>query len=116
MKISPELARENLIVLSLVQALLGLVTPDLLGASVVVGGRAATLHFWVREESLKMTEVIEDIEFDFWAALDPSDDITEVNVQIHAGWPPLGLPHGSWVGRMTFWAKPPDVSESAEQV
>jgi hypothetical protein len=61
-----ELEEENRQALHLVQSMLGMVTPNLRGASIVVGPDIE-LHFVLEQDSDIDREEIEDAEFEFTA-------------------------------------------------
>jgi hypothetical protein len=86
------LAWENHVVLMVVQALLGLVSPALRGVAVEIDGNAVTAHFAVDEASESILEDIDDVIGDIEGLLYP--DAPEVRSRIFTGSPGPG-----WEGR-----------------
>lgn len=81
--LSPALDWENRVVLSVVQALLGFVTPLLRGVAVELDGDTVTIHFAVSELDAETADDIADVIGDVEGLLWP----TEVNVtsNVHQG-------------------------------
>jgi hypothetical protein len=80
-----ELDRENAYVLSLGQALLGLVSPSLLASAVEVGGARVTAHFWVVERGAEVMQDIDEIMSDL-DGFSPDEDV-KLLAEIHVGYP-----------------------------
>ncbi|MFI7105495.1 hypothetical protein ACIBK9_04235 [Nonomuraea sp. NPDC050227] len=98
---SEELERENAIVLDAVQALLGLVSADVIAVAVCVETDRVGLHFWVRRRTSELDEDIEDAIFELDALLSGEGPLIES--RIHDG-PPDSTMLRSY-GRMIYWAK-----------
>jgi hypothetical protein len=77
------LAWENTVVLAVVQAMLGLVSPALLGVAVEIDGETVTVHFAVPGLNEELTADIEDIVGDVEGLLWPLTP--EVRSRVHVG-------------------------------
>ncbi|MGW3086704.1 hypothetical protein [Streptomyces sp. NPDC001108] len=99
---SPEaLRRENEIVLDAIQALLGLISSDVVAVAVLVEAHRVELIFWVRRCTAEIEEDAEQATFELDALL--SGDHPLVGSRIHVGDPdPKTLDS---FGRMIYWAK-----------
>jgi hypothetical protein len=103
------LERENLMVLTLSQSLLGMVFDNLQAASVEVLGRTVVLHFWLQHDPTDAdSEDLDDIVGDFEAFIGQEAVIggsSEVQVpQLHVG---VLERLTSMPGRPVFRRKPP---------
>jgi hypothetical protein len=78
-----ELPRENQMVIYLVQALLGLVSPKMLGVALEFSNGAVIVHVAVSQKDDEIVEDIEELIADFQGFLWP--DRTEISEKIHAG-------------------------------
>lgn len=76
-----ELAAENAHVLNLVQAMIGLISPNIRAVSIGLAGRGVRLHFLLAEEDGADREAIEDIIYEFEALHERFVDI-EVTVAV----------------------------------
>ncbi|TDD52330.1 hypothetical protein E1286_08960 [Nonomuraea terrae] len=98
---SAELERENAIVLDAVQALLGLISPEVIAVAVRVERDRIELRFWVRRRTSELDEDIADAIFELDALLSGEGPLIES--RIHDG-PPDPTMLRSY-GRMIYWAK-----------
>ncbi|YCK33360.1 hypothetical protein ACNF49_04405 [Actinomadura sp. ATCC 39365] len=98
---SEDLERENAIVLDAVQALLGLIPPDVIAVAVHVETDLIELHFWVRRRTSELEEDVDDATFELDALLSGEGPLIES--RIHDG-PPDSTMLRSY-GRMIYWAK-----------
>jgi hypothetical protein len=98
---SPELARENRLTLYVVQALLGLVTSNVVAVSAEVASDYLAVHFWLREESAETEGDIEEILVGIDAFM--GSEPVRLDSRVHIGVPPDDWQ--SWAGRMVHWAK-----------
>ena len=88
-----ELAAENAHVLNLVQAMIGLISPNMRAVSVELAGRGVRLHFLLAEEDGADREAIEDIIFEFEALQERFVNI-EVTVAVSSEPPATGTVPG----------------------
>lgn len=98
MSSSADLDRENRILLSAVQALLRLISEEVIAVSVQVSSDSVVLHFWVVQHSAAVAEDIDDGLFELEALLFGSGLV--VSTQVHLADPPSG-----WPGSMIYWKK-----------
>jgi len=101
MSASVNLDRENHVVLMVLQALLGLVSSDLLGVAVRVEQDRVLLYFAVDALTPEVQEDIDDVVFETEVFL--GRDVPVPEREISVGYPALG-----WVGRnyrLVFLAK-----------
>ncbi|MFC5814927.1 hypothetical protein [Nonomuraea harbinensis] len=96
-----ELERENEAVLDAVQALLGLISPDVIAVAVRAEKDRIELSFWVRRRTSELDEDIEDAIFDMEALHSGEGPLIEPI--IHDGAPDPAM-LGPYV-RMIYWAK-----------
>ncbi|WP_326582264.1 hypothetical protein OG250_25840 [Streptomyces sp. NBC_00487] len=95
------LRRENGIVLDAVQALLGLISSDVIAVAVLVEAHRVELTFWVRGRTPEIEEDVDQAVFELDALF--SEEHPLIESRIHVGHPdPTML--GSY-GRMIYWAK-----------
>lgn len=87
-----QLQWENRVVLTVVQALLGLASPGLDGVSVDVRPTAVTIHLSYRQADQLIDELVEDLvsEVEAWLWPEP----VSVDCRVH-----IGSPYASWAGR-----------------
>ncbi|MEV7789686.1 hypothetical protein AB0O72_30540 [Streptomyces sp. NPDC088106] len=99
---SPEaLRRENEIVLDAVQALLGLISSNVVAVAVLVEAHRVELTFWVRRHTTEIEEDAEQATFELDALFSQEHPLVES--RIHVGDPdPVSLDS---YGRMIYWAK-----------
>ena len=98
---SEELERENAIVLDAVQALLGLISTDVIAVAAYVERDRVELRFWVRRRTSELDEDIEDAIFELEALLSGEGPLIES--RIYDGPPDSTMLHS--YGRMIYWAK-----------
>lgn len=98
---SKDLERENAIVLDAVQALLGLISTDVIAIAVGMERDRIELRFWVRRRTSELNEDIEDAVFELDALLSGEGPLIES--RIYDG-PPDSTMLRSY-GRMIYWAK-----------
>ncbi|MET9661436.1 hypothetical protein [Streptomyces sp. NPDC006510] len=98
---SEALRRENEIVLNAVQALLGLVSSDVIAVAVLVEVNRVELTFWVRCHTSEIEEDADQATFELDALF--SGEHPMIESRIHVGEPdPANLDS---YGRMIYWAK-----------
>jgi hypothetical protein len=83
---------ENDVVLATVQAMLGLVSPDVHGVAVEIDGDSVTLHLAVARADGEIREDINDMVGDLEGLLWP--ERVEVTPRVH-----VGSTNGAWEGR-----------------
>jgi hypothetical protein len=96
-----ELGYQNIVVLMFVQALLGLVTPELRGMSLQFNGGDVIIHVAVESVYESLDDDLDDLVGDMEGLLLPADPA--ITTQIHAGSARVG-----WEGRnyrLVFLAK-----------
>ncbi|MEU9887496.1 hypothetical protein [Sphaerisporangium sp. NPDC051011] len=96
-----ELERENGIVLDAVQALLGLISPDVIAVAVRVEKDRVELSFWVRRRTSELDEDIQDAVAEMEALLSGEGPLIEPRV--HDGAPDPTMLRS--YDRMIYWAK-----------
>lgn len=97
----PELVRVNDIALTAVQALLGLISSDVVAVAVTVEEERVLLSFWVRRHTAEIDEDIADAIADLEAFLHPEIPLITPRVMV-------GVPEGANTQpheRMIYWAK-----------
>lgn len=97
----PELERVNGIALTAVQALLGLISSDVVAVAVTLEEGRVLLSFWVRRHTAEIDEDIADAIGDLEAFLHPDAPLIEPRVMV-------GAPEAAALGpheRMIYWAK-----------
>ncbi|MER6141939.1 hypothetical protein ABT174_18135 [Streptomyces sparsogenes] len=97
----PELERVNDIALTAVQALLGLISPDVVAVAVTVEEERVLLSFWVRRHTAEIDEDIADAIADLEAFLHPEIPLIEPRVMVGVPEAANTQPHE----RMIYWAK-----------
>ncbi|MET4924241.1 hypothetical protein P3L51_18080 [Streptomyces sp. PSRA5] len=97
----PELQRVNDIALTAVQALLGLISSDVVAVAIAAEEERVLLSYWVRRHTAEIDEDIADAIGDLEAFLHPETPLIEPRVMV--GVPDAGntQPHE----RMIYWAK-----------
>ncbi|MFF2643630.1 hypothetical protein ACFVUB_27780 [Streptomyces niveus] len=97
----PELQRVNDIALTAVQALLGLISSDVVAVAIAAEEERVLLSYWVRRHTAEIDEDIADAIGDLEAFLYPEVPLIEPRVMV--GVPDVGntQPHE----RMIYWAK-----------
>ncbi|MET9066462.1 hypothetical protein ACWDR1_16720 [Streptosporangium sandarakinum] len=96
-----DLQRENEIVLDVVQALLGLISPDMLAVAALVEKDRVELSFWVRHHSSQIEEDIDQAVFELDSLC--SEEHPLIEAKIYVGKPdPTAI---RTYGRMIYWAK-----------
>jgi hypothetical protein len=95
------LRRENAIVLDAVQALLGLISSDVIAVAVLVETHRVELSFWVRRRTPELEEDIDQAIFELDSLF--SEEHPLIESRVHEG-PPDPKTFGSY-GRMIYWAK-----------
>jgi hypothetical protein len=95
------LDRENRIVLSAVQALLGLVSRNIIAVAVHLSDEHVTLRFWVHARTDETDEDISDTLAEMESFADRSDPASRS--ELYVGQPPKDW--HTWAGRMIFWSK-----------
>ena len=96
-----EMTDINYLIVILTQAMLGLVTPSLLGIAIDATNKAVTLHFAVDTLSPGLQTDIDDIASEFEAFLYPS--LPPIEVRVFEGYPSVEWP--GWTARQVFRAK-----------
>ena len=97
----PELERVNGIALTAVQALLGLISSDVVAVAVAVEEERVLLSFWVRCHTAEIDEDIADAIGDLEAFLSPDAPLIESRVTVGTPEAAVREPHE----RMIYWAK-----------
>ncbi|WP_030721247.1 hypothetical protein [Streptomyces sp. NRRL S-237] len=97
----PELERVNGIALMAVQALLGLISSDVIAVAVAAEGERVLLSFWVHRHTPEIDEDLVDVIGDLEAFLHPDDPLIESRVVVGAPEVAATRPHE----RMIYWAK-----------
>ncbi|MET8518233.1 hypothetical protein [Streptomyces sp. NPDC005077] len=97
----PDLQRVNDIALTVVQALLGLISSDVVAVLVAVEEERVLLSFWVRRHTAEIDEDIADAIGDLEAFLYPEIPLIEPRVVVGVPDATHGQPHE----RMIYWAK-----------
>nr|BFD85114.1 hypothetical protein StreXyl84_45150 [Streptomyces sp. Xyl84] len=95
------LDRENGIVLSAVQALLGLISPDVIAVAVLVEAHRVELSFWVRRYTSDIEEDADQAAFELDALFSGEHPLVEHRII-------MGEPDPHMLnsyGRMIYWAK-----------
>ena len=95
------LSRENTVVLFAVQALLGLISENMIAVAIQPGSDQVTLRFWVTRIDAVLEEDVDDAAFELDAQFDGMGPL--ISTEIHVGTPPIGW--HTWAGRMIYWAK-----------
>ncbi|MGW0806046.1 hypothetical protein [Nonomuraea sp. NPDC002799] len=100
--ISPEdLEQENGIVLDAVQALLGLISPDVIAVAVGVEKGRVEMSFWVRRRTSELEEDIDEAVAELEALRSGEGPLIEPKVHVGAPNPMMLRSYG----RMIYWAK-----------
>lgn len=100
--ITPEqFQRENLVVLYVMQALLGLISRNVIAIAVHVADDRIMLRFWVRERDETTDGDIRDALFELESMF--INENPRIDSEIHLGSPPPNWPE--WAGRMIYWSK-----------
>ncbi|WP_225625850.1 hypothetical protein [Streptomyces werraensis] len=97
----PGLERVNDIALTAVQALLGLISSDVVAVGVAVEEDRVLLSFWVRRHTAEIDEDVADAIADLEAFLHPDDPLIESRVMVGVPEAAAMQPHE----RMIYWAK-----------
>ncbi|MEU8828992.1 hypothetical protein [Streptomyces sp900116325] len=97
----PDLQRVNDIALTVVQALLGLISSDVVAVVVAVEEERVLLSFWVRRHTAEIDEDIADAISDLEAFLHPEIPLIEPRVVVGVPDATHTQPHE----RMIYWAK-----------
>ncbi|MFG3142856.1 hypothetical protein ACGFZA_42500, partial [Streptomyces sp. NPDC048211] len=97
----PEVQRVNDIALTAVQALLGLISSDVVAVAIAVEEERVLLSFWVRRHTAEIDEDIDDAVGDLEALLHPQIPLIEPRVMVGVPDVTTGQPHE----RMIYWAK-----------
>ncbi|WP_393086530.1 hypothetical protein [Streptomyces sp. LN704] len=97
----PELERVNDIALMAVQALLGLISSDVVVVAVAAHEGRVLLSFWVRRQTAEIDEDIVDVMGDLEAFLCPDNPLIESRVVVGAPEVAATRPQE----RMVDWAK-----------
>ncbi|WP_433891604.1 hypothetical protein [Streptomyces sp. CA-111067] len=97
----PELERVNGIALTAVQALLGLISSDVVAVAVAAEEQRVLLSFWVRRHTAEIDEDIAEVIGDLEAFLHPADPLVESQVTVGTPTTATRGPHE----RMIYWAK-----------
>ena len=93
-------ARENGVVLDVVQAALGLISHDMWAISVRVEPDRIILYVAVRARSAQVEEDVDDLVFELSAL---QDKLIDIDVLVHAGEPGTAWP--GHLGRRVYLAK-----------
>ncbi|WP_367130583.1 MULTISPECIES: hypothetical protein [Streptomyces] len=101
---SLEHRRENEIVLLAVQALLGLISSNVIAVAVRVEEQRVELVFWAHRHSSELEDEAEDATFELDALFSGDHPLIEYSVKIGAP-DPTELESS---GRMIYWAKSQD--------
>lgn len=96
----PELERVNGIALMAMQALLGLVSSDVVAVAVAAEERVL-LSFWVHRHTPEIDEDVVDVIGELEAFLYPDNPLIESRVVVGAPEAAVARPHE----RMIYWAK-----------
>ncbi|MGK5640208.1 hypothetical protein ACSNOK_18120 [Streptomyces sp. URMC 126] len=96
-----ELQRVNDIALTAVQALLGLISSDVVAVAVTVEEGRVLLSFWVRRHTAEIDEDIADAVGDLDALLSPESPLIEPRVMVGVPDAARMRPHE----RLLYWAK-----------
>ncbi|WP_327259286.1 hypothetical protein [Streptomyces sp. NBC_01240] len=96
------LERENEITLYAVQALLGLISTDVVAVAVLVATEKVELTFWVRRRTAELGDDVEQAVFELDALF--SVDHPLIEPRIHVGEPDSSALVS--YGRVIYWAKP----------
>ncbi|WP_290052612.1 hypothetical protein [Amycolatopsis solani] len=86
-----ELERENILVLQLVQASIGLISPEIYAISIQLQDSHVTVHFAVQKVTSALREDVDDIIFELDALIPGS---MTSKALIHQG-----MPDSHWTGR-----------------
>ncbi|MFJ7046402.1 hypothetical protein ACIQVC_23760 [Streptomyces sp. NPDC101112] len=97
----PELERVNGIALMAVQALLGLISSDVVAVAVAAEEERVLLSFWVHRHTPEIDEDIVDVISDLEAFFYPDNPLIESCVVVGAPEAAALKPHE----RMIYWAK-----------
>ncbi|WP_328623847.1 hypothetical protein OHA88_43000 [Streptomyces sp. NBC_00353] len=97
----PELQRVNDIALTAVQALLGLISSDVVAVAIAAEEERVLLSFWVRRHTAEIDEDIADAIGDLEAFLYPEIPLIEPRVMVGVPDAANMQPHE----RMIYWAK-----------
>ncbi|MET8906086.1 hypothetical protein [Streptomyces sp. NPDC004538] len=97
----PKLERVNDIALTAVQALLGLISSDVVAVAIGVEEDRVLLSFWVHRHTTEIDEDIADAIADLDAFLQPGGPLMEARVVVGAPEAAVMRPHE----RMIYWAK-----------
>ncbi|MEU7153293.1 hypothetical protein [Streptomyces sp. NPDC045470] len=95
------LRRENDIVLDVVQALLGLISSDVIAVAVLVEQHRVELTFWVRRRTAEIDEDVDQAAFELDALFSEEHPLIESRITV-------GEPDSRSLdsyGRMIYWAK-----------
>ena len=95
------LDRENALVLDVVQAALGLISPRLRAIALRLDRDEASLHVAVTERTPQVDEDVDRLVFEFEALQDVP---VKVEAVVHVGAPDLGWPGRA--GRLVYLAQP----------
>jgi len=98
---SEQLRRENEVTLNAVQALLGLISSDVIAVAVRTEQDRVDLTFWVRRHTPEVDEDIDDAVFELDALFSEEHPLIEATVREGAP-DPTKL---AGYGRMIYWAK-----------
>lgn len=96
-----ELARENRLVLYVVQALLGMITANFIAVSIRFGSERLVVNFWLREHSAETDDDIDEILADMDSYME--NEPLRLESEVHIGRPPAGL--ATRTERMVYLAK-----------
>jgi hypothetical protein len=83
-----EVARVNEVALTAVQALLGLISSDVIAVAVAAEEERVQLSFWVRRHTAEIDEDIDDAIADLEAQLHPDNPLIEARVMVGSRWRP----------------------------
>ncbi|MEY2243519.1 hypothetical protein AB8A21_11330 [Streptomyces sp. BF23-18] len=97
------LERENQITAFAVQAMLGLISADVIAVAVRVEEEKVVLTFWARQHSPELEEDVDDAIFELDALF--SEDHPLIEATIHVGEPDMSTLRS--YGRMIYRAKRP---------